>query len=83
MPTKNPRIHVVLEKPLYDRLEALSKRDGLSISMEARELIRQAIYSSQNKVGRPYTGKYFKKLIGKLDLGGGDYDEILVSQAHG
>jgi hypothetical protein len=83
MPTKNPRIHVVLEKPLYDRLKVLSKRDGLSISSEARELIRQAVYSSQNKVRRPYTGENIKKLIGKFDLGAADYDEILVSQAHG
>lgn len=32
MPVKNPRINVVLEKPLYNTIERLSKRDGVSLS---------------------------------------------------
>jgi len=83
MPTKNPRIHVVLEKPLYERLKALSKQDGLSISLEARQLIRQAMYSPEQRTMRPYTGKHIKKLIGKFKMGKVDPTDVLVSQVHG
>ena len=43
MPTKNPRINVVLEDSVYDRLRFLAKRDGVSLSTKARDLIREAI----------------------------------------
>jgi hypothetical protein len=43
MPTENPRINVVLEKPLYRSLSKIAKRDGLSLSLKARDLIVQAL----------------------------------------
>ena len=43
MPTSNPRINVVLEKPLYKRIESLAKRDGVSLSLKVRDLVREAI----------------------------------------
>ena len=43
MPTKNPRINVVLEKPLYRSVEHLAKRDGLSLSLKVRDLVREAL----------------------------------------
>lgn len=43
MPTKNPRVNVVLEKPLYRTVEQLAKRDGLSLSLKVRDLIREAL----------------------------------------
>lgn len=43
MPTKNPRLNVVVEEPLYQTIQRLAKRNGLSMSLEARELLRQAI----------------------------------------
>ena len=33
MATKNPRINVVLEKPLYDNIERLTMKDGVSLSL--------------------------------------------------
>jgi len=83
MPTKNPRVHVVLEKPLFERLKSLSKKDGLSMSLEAREIIRQAIYSSETRTMRAFTGKHIKKLIGKFKMGRIDPEEVLVQQVHG
>lgn len=43
MPTKNPRLQVVLEKPLYAALAALAREEGVSMSLKARDLIREAI----------------------------------------
>lgn len=43
MPTKNPRINVVLEKPLYDNIEQLAERDGVSLSLKVRDLVREAL----------------------------------------
>jgi hypothetical protein len=36
MPVKNPRINVVLEKPLYHVIEQLASKDGVSLSLKVR-----------------------------------------------
>jgi len=43
MPTKNPRINVVLEPALYTILCKLAQREGVSISHFSRDLIKEAI----------------------------------------
>jgi metal-responsive CopG/Arc/MetJ family transcriptional regulator len=43
MPTKNPRINVVLEKPLYNNVERLAERDGVSLSLKVRDLVKEAL----------------------------------------
>ena len=43
MPTNNPRVNVVLEKPLYTNVERLAKRDGVSLSMKVRDLVNVAL----------------------------------------
>lgn len=43
MPTKNPRINIVLEKPLYAGVKRLAKRDGTSLSLKARDLVKEAL----------------------------------------
>jgi predicted DNA-binding protein len=43
MPAKNPRISVVLEKPLYQRIEYLAKREGISMSLKVRDLVKEAV----------------------------------------
>ena len=43
MPTKSPRINVVLEKPLYDNIEQLAARDGVSLSLKVRDLVKEAL----------------------------------------
>ena len=84
MPTKNPRIHVVLEKPLFERVKGLAKKNGLSVSLEARELIREALRSSGGESRRVFTGKHFSSLIGIFPAGRvRDLDDILVEQVHG
>ncbi|MDP3787296.1 MAG: antitoxin, RHH family protein [Candidatus Omnitrophota bacterium] len=43
MSTKHPRLNVVLEPPLYSAIKQLAKKDGVSLSLKARDLIRQAL----------------------------------------
>ena len=43
MPAKNPRINVVLEKPLYNALHDLAEEQGLSLSMLMRDLVKEAL----------------------------------------
>lgn len=43
MPAKNPRINVVLERPLYENVERLAKKAGVSLSLKVRDLVREAL----------------------------------------
>ncbi len=43
MPTQNPRINVVLELNLYQTLKRLAKKEGVSISLISRDLIKDAL----------------------------------------
>lgn len=43
MPAKNPRVNVVLDKPLYKSVEFLAKKDGISLSLKVRDLIKEAL----------------------------------------
>ncbi len=83
MPTKNPRIHVVLEKPLFERLRSLSIKEGLSMSLEAREIIRQALNSAESPTMKPFKGTHMKSLVGKFKMGQIDADDVLAKQVHG
>jgi metal-responsive CopG/Arc/MetJ family transcriptional regulator len=43
MPTKNARVNVVLEKPLYTAVSEFAKKQGVSKSMIVRDLIKEAL----------------------------------------
>ena len=43
MPTKNPRINVVLDDNLYKNVQFLAETDGVSLSTKVRDLIREAL----------------------------------------
>ncbi|MFP4325541.1 MAG: toxin-antitoxin system, antitoxin component [Desulfonatronovibrio sp.] len=43
MPTKNPRINVVLEKGLYSAVSDLAQQEGISKSMAVRDLVKEAM----------------------------------------
>lgn len=43
MPTKNPRVNVVVEPPLYSIMHDLAEKMGVSMSTLARDLIREAL----------------------------------------
>jgi hypothetical protein len=43
MPVRNPRINVVLEKPLYHTVAWLANREGVSLSLKVRDLVKVAL----------------------------------------
>ena len=43
MPTKNPRLNVVLEPNLYNSIKKLARREGVSLSLIARDLIKESL----------------------------------------
>ncbi len=43
MPTKHPRINVVLEQGLYNALADLAEQEGISKSMAIRDLVKEAM----------------------------------------
>lgn len=43
MPTKNPRINVMVEDPVYRAIHALALQEGVSMSSLAQDLIREAL----------------------------------------
>ncbi len=83
MPTKHPRVHVVLERPLFINLRKRARKNGLSLSLEAREIIKEAFRLKGEKSYRVYTGKHTKKLIGKLHMGKINLEDELSGQVHG
>ncbi len=48
MPTKNPRVNIVLDQTLYNVLGRLAQRDGISMSLEARDLIKEALEAKED-----------------------------------
>ena len=50
MPTKNPRINVALEKPVYSLIEKIAKEKGISMSMVTRDLVREALEIHEDAV---------------------------------
>ncbi len=43
MSAKAPRIHTVLDPPLYRAVQLLARRNGTSLSQEVRHLVREAL----------------------------------------
>ena len=71
MSTKVPRLNVVLEPGVYVAIEKLSKKEGLSMSMMARDLLREALtiyedaYWSQEANSREQSLRHRKPLSHK------------------
>lgn len=43
MPTKNPRLNIVLEPALYGMVKKIADAEKVSMSLKARELIKNAL----------------------------------------
>lgn len=48
MPAKNPRINVVLEKPLYDSIRRLAASEEISLSLKIRDLVKEALEAHED-----------------------------------
>ena len=73
MPTKNPRINVALEKPIYSLIEKLAQEQGLSLSMVTRDLIREALEIHEDTVLVQVAEKREETLAGRKPL---SHDEV-------
>ncbi len=49
MPTTNPRVNVVLEAPVYEGLRRWAKRDGVSLSLKVRDLVKDALEAEEDR----------------------------------
>ncbi len=59
MPAKNPRLNVVLDKEIFEALDNISRKKGISRSLLARDLIKEAL--------EIYEDIYWDKAAGKRD----------------
>ena len=59
MPAKNPRLNVVLDKEIFEALDNISRKKGISRSLLARDLIKEAL--------EIYEDIYWDKVAGKRD----------------
>lgn len=50
MPAKNPRINIVLEKPIYETIRRIAKKEGVSVSLKARDLLREALETHEDLI---------------------------------
>ena len=50
MPAKNPRVNVVLEKPLYDSVRRLAAKEEISLSLKIRDLVKDALEAQEDVV---------------------------------
>ena len=57
MPAKNPRVNVVLEKPLYSALYDLAQAEGISMSMLMRDLVKEAFELREDQVLADFADK--------------------------
>jgi len=68
MPTKNPRLNVVLEPPLYNALNGLAKKEGVSLSLKARDLIKEALEMEEDRYWEEIAQKREKTFLPKKAL---------------
>jgi predicted DNA-binding protein len=68
MPTKNPRVNVILEQPLYIAMYDLANSEGVSMSAVARDLIREAIELREDVALATFTDKRMKTFDKKVSL---------------
>jgi hypothetical protein len=48
MPARNPRVNVVLEKPLYESVRRLAAKEKISFSLKIRDLIKEALEAQED-----------------------------------
>jgi len=68
MPTKNPRVNIVVEPPLYNVMHDLATSEGVSMSTIARDLIREAIDLREDVALAVFADKRMKSFDRKTAL---------------
>jgi len=65
MTTKQPRLNVVLEPSIYETLYKMSKKEGMSMSLVARDLLREALTIHEDAYWAKSAAELEKTLPGK------------------
>jgi predicted DNA-binding protein len=68
MPTKNPRVNIVVEPPLYSVMQDIATSEGVSMSTIARDLIREAIELREDVALADFADERMKTLDRKKAL---------------
>jgi hypothetical protein len=68
MPTKNPRVNIVVEPPLYSVMQDIATSEGVSMSTIARDLIREAIELREDVTLADFADRRMKTLDRKKAL---------------
>jgi hypothetical protein len=68
MPTKNPRVNIVVEPPLYSVMQDIATSEGVSMSTIARDLIREAIELREDVALADFADRRMKTLDRKKAL---------------
>jgi hypothetical protein len=63
MPAKNPRLTTVVEKPIYVWLKKRAKKQGISVSLLMRDLLRE-VYEQEEDI---YWSRAGDKRLGSFD----------------
>ena len=68
MPTKNPRVNIVVGAPLFSALHDLATSEGVSMSTLARDLIREAMNLREDVALAAFADKRMKTFSKKAAL---------------
>ena len=68
VPTKNRKVNIVVEPPLYSVMHDLATSEGVSMSTIARDLIREAIDLRQDVALTAFADRRMKTLNRKAAL---------------
>lgn len=73
MPAKNPRINIVVERPLYAAIHDMAKDSGISMAMVVRDLIKEALELKEDAALAAFADKRMKSFNSKKAL---SHDEV-------
>lgn len=68
MATKNPRVNLVMEPPLYSVIQNMAHLEGVSMSALARELIKEAISLREDAALAGFAEEREKSFVRKKSL---------------
>jgi hypothetical protein len=68
MPTKYPRVNLVVEPPLHSAMQNIAHLEGISMSAVARELIKEAILLREDSALTCFAEKREKTFTHKKSL---------------
>ena len=68
MPTKYPRVNLVVEPPIHSAMQNIARLEGISMSAVARDLIKEAISLREDVALASFAEKREKSFIRKKSL---------------